>query len=137
MEALGAIGSIIAILGLSHKVLEYLNDVKTAPKERATCATEIKNLNILLLKLSLRLDEDDAESRWYTEVQALADKDGPLDQFKQDLELLERKTTEKNRLKKLGEALVWKLKKEEVAIIIGRIERLKTLIQTALELDHL
>ena len=137
MEALGATASIIAILSLSHKVLKYLNDVKDASKERRACATEVKTLNTLLLKLSLRLDEGSAESQWYTEVQALADKNGPLDQLKHDLELLESMTVEKGRMKKVGDALTWKLKKEESAGILGRMERLKTLIQTALEMDHL
>jgi hypothetical protein len=45
--------------------------------------------------------------------------------------------TEGSRLKKAGEVLVWKFKKEEIASILGRMERLKTLVEIALQMDHL
>lgn len=70
-------------------------------------------------------------------MRALAVQEGPLDQFKQALEALQAKMTDRSRLKKAGEALVWKFRKEEVASIMGRIERLKGLVGVALEMDHL
>jgi hypothetical protein len=45
--------------------------------------------------------------------------------------------TDGGRLKKAGDMLMWKFKKEEVASILGRIERLKTLVEIALQRDHL
>ena len=32
---------------------------------------------------------------------------------------------------------MWKFKKEEIASILGRMERLKTLVEVALQMDHL
>jgi hypothetical protein len=32
---------------------------------------------------------------------------------------------------------MWKFKKEEIASILGQIERLKSLIEIALQMDHL
>jgi hypothetical protein len=136
MDPLSATASIIAILQLSAKVLSYLNDVKDAPKERAQCAIEASNLHNLLLNLRFRLEEGGSEP-WNTAVRALSVEKGPLDQFKQALEMLQTKMTEGGRLKKAGEALVWKFKKEEITSILGRMERLKTLIGIALEMDHL
>ncbi|KAF2804420.1 uncharacterized protein BDZ99DRAFT_491208 [Mytilinidion resinicola] len=126
MDPLSATASIIAILQLSAKVLEYLNDVKDASKDRAQCTIEVSNLQTLLFSLQL----------WYTAVQALAVENGPLDQFKQALVTLQTKMTEGGRLKKAGEALIWKFKKEEIASILARIERLKLLIEIALQMDH-
>jgi hypothetical protein len=94
-------------------------------------------LQSLLFTLRFQLEEKDSEKPWYTTVQALALKDGPLDQFKQALELLQTKMTEGGRLKKAGEALVWKLVKSEIASILDQIERLKILVQIALQMDHL
>ena len=45
--------------------------------------------------------------------------------------------TEGGRLKKAGEALVWMFKKKEIASILGRMERLKILVEIALQMDHL
>jgi hypothetical protein len=137
MDPLSVTASIIATLQLSTKVLAYLNDVKDASKDRAQCEIELSNLYSLLVNLRCRLGEGSANQLWYRAVRALAVQEGPLDQFKQALEALQAKTTDGCRLKKAGEALVWKFRKEEVANILGRIERLKGLVGVALEMDHL
>jgi hypothetical protein len=138
MDPLSATGSIIAVLQLSAKVLGYLNDVKDASKDRAKCAVEASNVYSLLLNLRFRLEEGSADAPWYTAVRALGVENGPLDQFKQALEALQTKMTDGGRLKKkAGEALVWKFKKEEIATILDRIERLKALVEIALQMDHL
>ena len=131
MDPISTTASIIAILQLSSKVLGYLNDVKDASKDRAKCAVEAANLNNLLTALRFRLEEGDSSTPWYTAVRVLATENGPLDQFKQALEQLQKKMTGR------GKILVWKFKKEEIASILGRMERLKTLVVVALQMDHL
>ncbi|KAF2180789.1 hypothetical protein K469DRAFT_591668, partial [Zopfia rhizophila CBS 207.26] len=44
--------------------------------------------------------------------------------------------TDGGRLKKAGEALLWKFKKEEVVSILDRMERLKSMVEIALQMDH-
>lgn len=137
MDPLSPTASIIAILQLSAKVLSYLNDVKDASKGRAQCAIEASNIHNLLTNLRFRLEEGHGHQPWFTAVQELAVKNGPLDQFKQALETLQSKMTDGGRLKKAGEALMWKLRKEEVDAILARMERLKVLTEIALQMDHL
>jgi len=137
MDPLSATASIIAILQLSAKVLEYLSNVRDAPKERSHCEAEISNLSALLRALRDHVQTGYQSQLWYTAIAELAAPKGPLDQFKQALEALQNKITDGGRLKKLGEALVWKFKKEEIAGILDRIERLKSLVGIALQMDHL
>jgi hypothetical protein len=137
MDPLSAIASVIAILQLSAKVLSYLNDVKDTSKGRAQCAMEVSNLYKLLTNLRSRLEEGHGNQPWFSMVQALTDNNGPLDQFKQALETLQAGMTDGGRLKKAREALLWKFKKEEVDAILARMERLKTLVGIALQMDHL
>jgi hypothetical protein len=137
MDPLSAIASVIAILQLSAKVLSYLNDVKDTSKGHAQCATEASNLHHLLTNLRYRLEEGHGHEPWFSAVQALAVENGPLNQFKQALETLQTKMTDGGRLKKAREALLWKFKKEEVDAILARMERLKTLVEIALQMDHL
>ena len=137
MDPLSVTASIIAVLQLSAKVLAYLNDFKDASKDRAQCEIETSNIYSLLVNLRCRLEESSANQPWYTAVRALAVENGPLDQFKQALEMLQAKMTDGGRLKKAGEALMWKFRKEEVASILARMERLKRLVGVALEMDHL
>ncbi|KAI4940642.1 hypothetical protein J4E91_011293 [Alternaria rosae] len=136
MDPLSAIASVIAILQLSAKVLSYLNDVKDTSKGRAQCAIEASNLHNLLKNLRFRLEEGHGHQSWFSAVQALAVENGPLDQFKQALETLQAKMTDGGHLKKVKEALVWNFKKEEVDAILARMERLKTLVEIALQMDH-
>lgn len=137
MDPLSATASIIAILQLSNKVVGYLNDVKDASKDRAKCAVEAANLHSLLTSLRFRLEEGSTHMPWYTAVRALAFENGPLDQFRQMLEQLQSKITGVGKTGKAGDALTWKFKKEEITSILGRMERLKTLVQAALQMDHL
>ncbi|KAF2470523.1 ankyrin [Lindgomyces ingoldianus] len=136
MDPLSVTASIIAILQLSSKVGCYLNDVKDVSKDRAKCAIEAANLNSLLTTLRFRLEEGRSNTPWHTAVRALATENGPLDQFKQALEELQSKLTGGTKMKKVGDALIWKFKKEEISSILDRMERLKTLVEIALQMDH-
>jgi hypothetical protein len=139
MDPLSATASIIAIIQLSSVIIGYLSDVKDASKDRERCAIEVSNVSNLLVSLRFRLDGASSNDGWYTEVQALAVADGPIDQYKSALEQLQSKltSTATSALKKIGSALTWTFSKEEVINILARIERLKSLTQIALEMDHL
>ncbi|KAF2711109.1 hypothetical protein K504DRAFT_475959 [Pleomassaria siparia CBS 279.74] len=136
MDPLSVTASIIAVLQLSAKVLTYLNDVNAASKDRAKCAVEASNLHSLLFSLRFRLEEGTADTPWYTAIRDLAVEKGPLDQFKQALETLQDGMTDGGLLEKACKTLTWKFKKEEIAGILNRIERLKSLIEIALQMDH-
>jgi len=142
MEPLSVTASLIAILQLSTKVVGYLNDVNDASKDRAKCMIEATNLNSLLTSLRFRVEEVGSNTPWYTSVRGLAVENGPLMQFKQALEELQDKMTgveggRGRKARKIRNALIWKFKKEEIASILARMERLKGLVQVALEMDHL
>jgi len=135
MDGLSGAASIIAVVQIAGSVITYLNDVKNAPKECRKCVVEISNSNTLLLKLDLWLSESNSEDPRY--VEALATKDGPLDQYKQALQHLLTKVEPKNKVQKLANVLTWNFIKEEVAGVLARMERLKSLVSIALEMDHL
>ncbi|KAK2798717.1 hypothetical protein FQN50_008755 [Emmonsiellopsis sp. PD_5] len=136
MDPLSVTASIITILQLTSKTIEYLNDVKDAPRDRAQCAIEASNLYNLLLTLRYRLEEGASHEPWYAGVRALSVKDGPLDQYKFTLEQLQAKILKGRGMNKVGYYLMWKLIKEDVMNMMVRIERLKSLVQIALEMDH-
>jgi hypothetical protein len=114
MDPLSAITSVIAILQLSGRVLTYLNDVKDASQDRARCAVEDSNLHSLLLNLRFRLEEGVLDQSCYTAIRALAVENGPLNQFKEALEMLQAKMTDRGRLGKVGKALTWNLRKKRL-----------------------
>lgn len=137
MDPLSVTASIIAVLQLSAKVLGYLNDVKDASEDYKRCSVEAVNAHSLLMNLRFCLESGSADEPWYTAIRALGVENGPLDQYKQALEALQLKLTGRGRLQHVGKALVWKFKKEEITIILDRVERLKSLVGIALRMDHL
>ncbi|RYO78730.1 hypothetical protein DL762_008550 [Monosporascus cannonballus] len=114
MDPLSVTASIVAILQLTSKVIEYLNDVKDASKDRARCAIEASNLYSLLVTLRFRLEEGNSNEPWYASVRALGVENGPLDQYRHALEELQPKTTSGSRIKKMANTLTWKFSKNEV-----------------------
>jgi hypothetical protein len=137
MDPLSVTASIIAILDLAGKITKYLRAVKDAPQDRARCATEVSCLSHFLESLNYRLEESTPDKPWYAEVQKLSHKGGPLDQYKIALERLDAKVVTSEKNKHSVSVFLWKFVKDEVMEILARTERLKTLMQTALEMDHL
>jgi hypothetical protein len=137
MDGLSDVASIIAVLQLTSAAIGYLNDVKNAPKECQQCTIEASNIQNLLINLRYRLEQAQAGDPWFTAVRALSIENGPLDQYKQALEQLQSKVEVQGGAQKLKRRLFWKFSKTEVAAILERMERLKTLVIVALEMDHL
>jgi hypothetical protein len=137
MDPLSLTASVIAVLQLTGVVIAYLNDVKEAPKECQRCVTEASNLRSLLINLLYHLNQGKTDDPWYTAIRALEVKNGPLDQYKQALEQLRSRAEIKDGIQKFKKRLLWKFSKEEVVSILERMERLKSLVSIALELDHL
>ncbi|OAF60440.1 hypothetical protein VC83_03381 [Pseudogymnoascus destructans] len=139
MDSLSVTASIIAILQVTATLVSYANDVKDAPKDRARFAMEALSLSSLLLNLRYQIEDETCEKSneaWTRQVTLLGLPDGPLDHYRHALEKLQVKIVSGKGLVKIGDALWWRFTKEEVAGILLRIERLKSLIQIALQMDH-
>jgi hypothetical protein len=137
MDGLSVAASIIAVLQLTGAVIGYLNDVKNAPKECQQCTIEASHIQNLLINLRYRLEQGQAGDPWFTAVWALNIENGPLDQYKLALKQLRSRVEIQGGVQKIKRRLLWKFSKEEVASILVRMERLKSLMHIALELDHL
>ncbi|KAF2137260.1 uncharacterized protein K452DRAFT_236179 [Aplosporella prunicola CBS 121167] len=137
MDPLSITVSVIAILDLTTKVFGYVNSVKYASKERRQCAMEMSSTLALLTELRYHLEDSSPNTPWFESVCALDGKDGPLGQYKAALKELEMKLEPPEGFKKAAKSLTWKLNKSESDSILSRIERLKSSIHIALELDNL
>jgi hypothetical protein len=137
MDGLSVAAGTIAVLRITGDVIGYLNNIRNAPKECQQCMIEAINLQSLLVSLRYRLEQGQTGDPWFIAVQALNVQNGPLDQCKQALEQLLSKTDIQDSIQRLKKRIVWNFKKEEVASILARMERLKSVISFALEKDHL
>lgn len=138
MDGLSVTASIIAVLQLTGEVVRYLNDINNLPKECHQCMAEASNLQRLLINLLYHLNQDQTDDDpWYTAVRTLNVENGPLDQYRRALEQLRSKVEIQDGVLKVSRRLLWKFNKGEVASILARMERLKSLATIALEMDHL
>jgi hypothetical protein len=137
MDGLSVAANIIAVLQITGEVVKYLNDVKDAPKECQRCMTEASNLQGLLINLLYHVNQGKAGDPWFTAVRALNVENGPLDQYKQALTKLLSRVEKRDGIQMVTRRLLWTFTKEEVAGILARLERLKSLVNIALEIDHL
>lgn len=140
MDPLSITASIIAVMQLTSTLLTYLNSVKDAPKERAHCAIEVSNLYNLLTVLRYRVEDSESNEPWHNALRVLTVltvHGGPLDQYRHSLDKILEKTSGSSGGRKLENSLLWSFRRDDVKELLGRLERLKTIISIALEMDHL
>jgi hypothetical protein len=137
VTAIGLVANIIQLIDATTTAIKYLNDVKDAPKDRATLAREAANLLVLLMDLRCKVEEAEPTDPCFIGVRSLGVKGGPLDQFKEAMENLAKEMKPQTGVKKLGKTLLWTLDKNNISDILSKIERLKTLVILALGKDHL
>ena len=137
ITVVGLTATIVQLIDATAKAIKYLNDVKDAPKDRATLARETSSLLVLCTDLRYTVEEVELTGRWFAGVHSLGIEGGPLDQFRDAMEELARKLKLETGIKKLGKALIWTLDKNEINSILSKIERLKILVSLALQKDHL
>ena len=136
MDPLSISISVLTLLQLTEKFISYIKQTKDARKEQARVLGEASSLVWLLRELQECIDEHSSQSSWLQATSGLTTLGGPLDQYKNTLEILAFKILPKHGLHKVGQVLVWKFSKEEVNGLLSRIERVKSLVLIALELDH-
>lgn len=137
MDPIGITASIIAILQLTAEVIKYLQDFNDAPKECHQFMIEASNLQNLLINLLHHLAQGRGGDPWFKAVQDLNVAEGPLIQYRRALTQLQSKVGIQHGTQAVKRRLLWKFSKEEVTSILTRIDRLKSLVVVALEMDHL
>jgi hypothetical protein len=110
-------------------VYDYLKDVKDAGDDRANLLGETVAMQTLLKQLESHADEPD----WKATMEALRAPRGPFDQLELELKRMESKLRPTGKLKKAGKALMWHWTKDDVKKQCERIERIKGLLQIALQ----
>lgn len=134
-EPLGITASIIGILGLAGTVVRYLASVKDAPEARNRILIEVSSVHGILFMLHDLSRREELGNDWHGAAGAVVVANGPLEQFKSELENIAARLRpgHAGRVEKTAMALTWPFSKRELTDIIQRMERLKTLITMGLQ----
>lgn len=141
-EPLSLVASLIAVVQISGSVIsccyEYRKGVKNAPKDLSRVTSEVAGLRNVVEHLITLIDDEKMTS--YTYLSTLAEivtADGPLEICRHNLESLKSKLEFPiNERKALGRRLAWPLQEKEVTKTLASIYRTKSLLETALLVDH-
>jgi len=131
--ALGLLSSIIAVLQLSSKAVEYLSNAKGAHEERGRLLREIVSVTGLLTVLRSKSEAWKFED-WSETVRLVQ---SPIQQTKELIEKILPKLQPKSGIKKIGKQLIWPFQKGEVLEIIASLERYQRYFLLALQNDHM
>ena len=138
ITAVGLLAALVQLIDVTSKAVNYFNDVKNAPKDRAKLAREATDLLSLFTELRYRVEETTSMDPWFTGLRSLGGEGGPLMEFKSAMEVIADKLKLTTGVKNLSRVVLrWTLDKKEIDAILSKIERLKTLIGLALQKDHL
>ncbi len=108
-----------------------------ASREQAKIAVEAGNLYSFLINLRFRIEAARSDAARVRQVKLLGVENGPLDQFKSILEKIVGHISTMRKRDQIKSALTSTLTKLEVDDALGRMERLKSLINYALTNDLL
>jgi len=136
MDPLSIAFGVIALLELTKKVIVYAKQTEDAPTDRTRVLQEASSLTGLLITLKDLIEDCDSEDPWLHATSDLTGTDGPLHQYRLTLETIVAKITPNRGRHKIGQALAWMFSKEDVARLLSQIERVKSFIQIALQIDH-
>lgn len=121
------------LLEHTKEVLDYINDVKDANTDRKNLSDEIVATQTVLSQLNSHADDDG----WEETMGALCAAGGPFDQLTVELKSMEKKLKPPSGMfKKSGKALAWHFTKDGVKKHFDRIERIKALLQLAVQNNH-
>lgn len=137
MDPLSLSASIVAVLQLTGKVIQYLNCVKGAPKDRQRLLSELCNVNCILYILQNQADQAENGEQWSLTLHALSSPGGLLSQFEASVESLTFKLSPVEGWAKVGKALRWPFEKDEIHTILEEIERQKSGFILAQQNDHI
>ncbi|KAK0216588.1 hypothetical protein EDD85DRAFT_798383 [Armillaria nabsnona] len=139
-DAMGVASSVSASMKNILTLINYVKDVYNAPTEISQFLKELKFLRIYLSAVDVQIWRSTENGPWLKILKQL-DDNPPDSVFKELMELLE-KHDKKLRIappqwKMVKKRLLWTLTKTSVEEDLKRIERLKTLVMSAVQVDHM
>ena len=137
ITVVGFVAAVVQLIDITSKVVNYLNHLKDAPKDRAKLAREATGLLVLFTDLRYRLEETKSTDPWFNGLRSLGGEGGPLMEFKSAIEDIANKLAPAPRVVKLTRVLHSTLDKREIVAVLSKIERLKSLVGLALQRDQL
>lgn len=137
-EPLGLVGSLIAIVQISSKVVaicyEYRRSVLNAPREISQILDEVASIRNIVERL-VKIANDDEQAMALPSLSSMNQPDAPLARCLAELTSLKSRLKLEKGLRAKGRALIWPFKEVEVHKSLDNIRRIKGTLQLAISAD--
>ncbi|KAL8792138.1 MAG: hypothetical protein Q9195_005234 [Heterodermia aff. obscurata] len=131
ITAVGLAASVVQLIAAAGQIAQCVNDIVEAPKELLAFAEEASNMLSLLYRLKNRVQEvKDQNGPGVDRLTTLGGNNRLLDQLSVALKRIADKLA---GAKRIGKRVLWRLHKKEILEILATMERLKSLINIALQ----
>jgi hypothetical protein len=130
VTAIGLVATVAQLISSTTQVIGFINDARHATKESIQFAQEAYHILGLLLQLRSHVEDPQTPRAWYLGVTPLTSYLDSLDKLLNELAM---KLLPLSKTQKYTQKLFWTKNKKEVIELLGKIERLKTLIGLAVE----
>lgn len=139
-DPLGSTASILTLLDVCVKVIEYIQEVKDGSSERTRLMMEISSIKGILESLIATVENAKlAPEAWSETIRSINRKGGPLDLLQELLIALHdelRRVVSAKCVGRMSRSLLWPFKKKEIEERLKVIDRQKLLLTLALDNDH-
>lgn len=139
VEPLGLVGSLIAIIQISSKVVaicfEYRRSVMNAPREISQILDEVASIRNIVERL-VKIADDDEQAMALPSLSSTNQPDAPLARCLFELTSLKSRLKPEKGLRAKGRALIWPFKEAEVYKSLDTIRRIKGTLQLAISADN-
>lgn len=138
MEAIGVIGTVVAVLDISLKITslcrEYHSRVKEAPQDIMRLHAEVRSIHDILQRISQAAATEDS-SALLPSLRSLTTPDGALSICLVDLTSLTQILEKGKAGARKWRGILWPLKDSDVARSVKHIAQAKSTLQLALSAD--
>ncbi len=140
-DPIGTTASILTLVDVCAKMIQYIQDVKDGSSERTRLRMEIiATKGILEALVTTVKDAEAAPESWSETIRSINQNGGPLDLLQGVLIALHDelgRAASANRIERASRSLLWPFKKKDVEERLKVIERQKSLLALALDNDHM
>jgi len=138
MEVFGLIAAVIQTTEAVSTAVKCISEMRDAPEDRARFAKEAGFLLELLVRFKSKAETTDPSDAWFQRFCFLGTPTGPLTQLKNSMEMVTAKlliALQNGDARKLERSLLWPREKKKLNDLFVQMERLKTTIGMALQME--
>ena len=133
MDVVSDVAAVVALIETTRKSIKFIQDLKDAKDDRAKIVRELEGCAGILQKIVAAVQQD---AKSLPNLASLVVPDGPLDQYKKEVEYLVPKLTSAHGLFAIAKTVKFTTNKKKIQETITMLDRYKSTFLFCLNFDQ-